>query len=44
MLDATCHYTEARMKVICKSVAEGFNVWSAWLDLRVRENICVFLL
>jgi len=23
MRDATCHYTEARVKVICKSVAEG---------------------
>ena len=44
MLDATCHYTEARVNVIFMSVAESFNVWSEWPGQRVRENICVFLL
>ena len=44
MLDATCHYTDARVKVICMAVAKGFGVWSAWPGQGVRENICVFLL
>ena len=42
MLGATWHYTEARVKVICMSVAKSFSVWSAWPGQRVRENIFVF--